>query len=69
MDEKFKTKRGKTTGQTDDQLAQKYMDEVAKRFKNGKLICYVFLNGCYGQEKKIHRRKGASTKPWKSQES
>merc|ERR1712051_799031 len=50
MDEKAKKKREKNSKQSDDELAQKYMAEVAKRFKNGKQIHYVFLDSCFDKE-------------------
>merc|ERR1712051_98689 len=50
MDEKAKKKREKNSKQSDDELAQKYMAEVAKRFKNGKQIDYVFLDSCFDKE-------------------
>merc|ERR1712051_984222 len=50
MDEKAKKKREKNSKQSDDELAQKYMAEVAKRFKHGKQIDYVFLDSCFDKE-------------------
>merc|ERR1712037_1037625 len=50
MDEKAKKKREKNSKQTDDELAKKYMEEVAKRFKKGKGIDYVFLDSCFDKE-------------------
>merc|ERR1712203_988276 len=50
MDEKSRRKRVKGTGKTDDQLAQEYMAEVAKRFKNSQGIGFVFLDAYYDEE-------------------
>ena len=49
MDEKIRKKREKTSKQTDDELAQMFMDEVAKRFKNGRGVDYVFLDACFDE--------------------
>merc|ERR1711934_1135394 len=56
MDEKAKKKREKNSKQSDDELAQKYMAEVAKRFKNGKQIDYVFLDSCFDKEDPEEKR-------------
>merc|ERR1712037_341791 len=56
MDEKAKKKREKNSKQSDDELAQKYMVEVAKRFKNGKQIDYVFLDSCFDKEDPEEKR-------------
>merc|ERR1712037_568728 len=45
MDEKAKKKREKNSKQSDDELAQKYMAEVAKRFKHGKQIDFQGSRG------------------------
>merc|ERR1711934_1117914 len=56
MDEKAKKKREKNSKQSDDELAQKYMAEVAKRFKHGKQIDYVFLDSCFDKEDPEEKR-------------
>merc|ERR1712051_830456 len=56
MDEKAKKKREKNSKQSDDELAQKYMAEVAKRFKHGKQIDYVFLDSCFDKEDPDEKR-------------
>jgi len=56
MDEKNRKKREKATKQTDDALAQKYMEEVAKRFENGRGIDYVFLDSCFDEEDPEEKR-------------
>ena len=47
---KNRKKREKASKQTDDELAQQYMEEVAKRFKIGRGIDYVFLDACFDEE-------------------
>merc|ERR1719458_1804347 len=56
MDEKAKKKREKNSKQSDDELAQKYMAEVTKRFKHGKQIDYVFLDSCFDKEDPEEKR-------------
>merc|ERR1712037_226584 len=56
MDETAKKKREKNSKQSDDELAQKYMAEVAKRFKHGKQIDYVFLDSCFDKEDPEEKR-------------
>jgi len=56
MDEKAKKKREKNSKQTDDELAEKYMEEVAKRFKKGKGIDYVFLDSCCDKDDPEEKR-------------
>ena len=49
MDAKSKKRRLKSTGQTDDQLANKFMMELAKgKGKDGN--GYVFLDACYDED-------------------
>merc|ERR1712037_1006293 len=56
MDETAKKKREKNSQQSDDELAQKYMAEVAKRFKHGKQIDYVFLDSWFDKEDPEEKR-------------
>ena len=50
MDGKSKRRRAKNNEQTDDQLAQEYMAEVAKRFSKSQGVGYLFLDACYDPE-------------------
>lgn len=45
-----KSRREKNSNETDDQLAKKYMKEVAQRFRKSEGIGFLFLDACYDNE-------------------
>jgi len=50
MDRKAKRKREKTSGKSDDDVAQAYVKEVEKKFPNGRGLQFLFLDACYDDE-------------------
>ena len=50
MDRKAKRKREKTSGKSDDDVAQAYVKEVEKKFPNGRGLQFLFLDACFDDE-------------------
>ena len=50
MDKKGKKKREKTSGKSDEDIADAYIKEVEKKFPNGRGLQYLFLDACFDDE-------------------